>query len=62
MSTVTVPDEWPIVPVIAINRYPLFPGFIKRIIVSFLFFKNFGAFFFPYYGIGSISVVLHKLQ
>uniref|UniRef100_A0A1I8ACN6 Lon protease homolog, mitochondrial n=1 Tax=Steinernema glaseri TaxID=37863 RepID=A0A1I8ACN6_9BILA len=30
-STITVPDNWPNVPVIAINRYPLFPGFIKKV-------------------------------
>ena len=30
-STQTVPDVWPDVPLIAINRYPLFPGFIKKV-------------------------------
>ncbi|KAK0427714.1 hypothetical protein QR680_010385 [Steinernema hermaphroditum] len=30
-STITVPDNWPNVPLIAINRYPLFPGFIKKV-------------------------------
>uniref|UniRef100_A0A0K0EES4 Lon protease homolog, mitochondrial n=1 Tax=Strongyloides stercoralis TaxID=6248 RepID=A0A0K0EES4_STRER len=27
----TIPDVWPDVPIIAINRYPLFPGFIKKV-------------------------------
>ncbi|PIO62705.1 putative endopeptidase La [Teladorsagia circumcincta] len=31
MSTINIPDVFPIVPVIAINRYPLFPGFIKKV-------------------------------
>uniref|UniRef100_A0A914ZSH4 Lon protease homolog, mitochondrial n=1 Tax=Parascaris univalens TaxID=6257 RepID=A0A914ZSH4_PARUN len=31
MSTITVPENWPIVPIIAVNRYPLFPGFIKKV-------------------------------
>ncbi|VDK44271.1 unnamed protein product [Anisakis simplex] len=31
MSTITVPENWPIVPVIAVSRYPLFPGFIKKV-------------------------------
>ncbi|CAI4221214.1 unnamed protein product [Auanema sp. JU1783] len=31
MSTIEVPDSFPIVPIIAINRYPLFPGFIKKV-------------------------------
>uniref|UniRef100_A0A183VAQ1 Lon N-terminal domain-containing protein n=1 Tax=Toxocara canis TaxID=6265 RepID=A0A183VAQ1_TOXCA len=31
MSTITVPENWPIVPIVAINRYPLFPGFIKKV-------------------------------
>ncbi|TKR63399.1 hypothetical protein L596_027235 [Steinernema carpocapsae] len=30
-STITVPENWPNVPMIAINRYPLFPGFIKKV-------------------------------
>ncbi|KAI6179410.1 Lon protease-like protein, mitochondrial [Aphelenchoides besseyi] len=30
-STVTVPDFFPNVPIIAINRFPLFPGFIKKV-------------------------------
>uniref|UniRef100_A0A7E4UVC6 Lon protease homolog, mitochondrial n=1 Tax=Panagrellus redivivus TaxID=6233 RepID=A0A7E4UVC6_PANRE len=30
-STVTVPEMYPDVPVIAISRYPLFPGFIKKV-------------------------------
>ncbi|CAB3408936.1 unnamed protein product [Caenorhabditis bovis] len=31
MSTIQVPAEYPIVPILAINRYPLFPGFIKKV-------------------------------
>lgn len=31
LSPVTIPDEFPNVPIIAINRYPLFPGFIKKV-------------------------------
>ncbi|CAI5437592.1 unnamed protein product [Caenorhabditis angaria] len=31
MSPISVPAEMPIVPIIAINRYPLFPGFIKKV-------------------------------
>ncbi|ETN73117.1 hypothetical protein NECAME_18515, partial [Necator americanus] len=31
MSTINVPDVFPIVPLLAINRYPLFPGFIKKV-------------------------------
>ncbi|VDL78288.1 unnamed protein product [Nippostrongylus brasiliensis] len=31
MSTINIPDVFPIVPLIAINRYPLFPGFIKKV-------------------------------
>uniref|UniRef100_A0A0N4ZID6 Lon protease homolog, mitochondrial n=1 Tax=Parastrongyloides trichosuri TaxID=131310 RepID=A0A0N4ZID6_PARTI len=27
----TIPEVWPEVPIIAINRYPLFPGFIKKV-------------------------------
>ncbi|MCP9257867.1 Lon protease-like, mitochondrial [Dirofilaria immitis] len=34
MSTITVPEVWPIVPVIAISRRPLFPGFITRVTVA----------------------------
>jgi len=30
-SPVTVPEVWPEVPIIAINRHPLFPGFIKKV-------------------------------
>jgi len=30
-STVTVPDVWPILPIIAVNRHPVFPKFIKII-------------------------------
>src|SRR5690348_8998698 len=35
-TIITVPDVWPNVPVIAINRYPLFPGFIKKVDVCLL--------------------------
>ncbi|KAL6730951.1 hypothetical protein Aduo_001869 [Ancylostoma duodenale] len=31
MSTINIPDVFPIVPLLAINRYPLFPGFIKKV-------------------------------
>ncbi|KAJ1374700.1 Lon protease mitochondrial [Parelaphostrongylus tenuis] len=31
MSTINIPDVFPIVPILAINRYPLFPGFIKKV-------------------------------
>lgn len=34
-ATVAVPEVWPQVPVIAINRNPVFPRFIKLIEVSF---------------------------
>ncbi|KAK6105904.1 endopeptidase La [Brugia pahangi] len=34
MSTITVPEVWPIVPIIAISRKPLFPGFITRVTVA----------------------------
>ncbi|EJD74597.1 ATP-dependent protease La [Loa loa] len=34
MSTITVPEVWPIVPVIAISRKPLFPGFITRVMIA----------------------------
>ncbi|ODM97770.1 Lon protease, mitochondrial [Orchesella cincta] len=30
-STTTVPDEWPILPLVAVNRNPVFPRFIKII-------------------------------
>jgi len=33
-STVTVPDEWPVLPIIAVNRHPVFPKFIKIIEVN----------------------------
>ena len=33
-SPVTVPEVWPEVPIVAINRHPLFPGFIKKVDVS----------------------------
>uniref|UniRef100_A0A914WW97 Lon protease homolog, mitochondrial n=1 Tax=Plectus sambesii TaxID=2011161 RepID=A0A914WW97_9BILA len=34
ISRVTVPENWPIVPVIAINRNPLFPGFMKKVTIT----------------------------
>lgn len=34
LAALTVPDNWPTVPVIAINRHPVFPRFIKIIEVS----------------------------
>lgn len=34
-ATMVVPEIWPNVPVIAINRNPVFPRFIKIIEVSF---------------------------
>lgn len=34
-ATMAVPEIWPSVPVIAINRNPVFPRFIKIIEVSF---------------------------
>lgn len=36
-ATVAVPEVWPQVPVIAINRNPVFPRFIKLIEVSVLY-------------------------
>lgn len=36
-ATVAVPEVWPQVPVIAINRNPVFPRFIKLIEVHFFF-------------------------
>jgi len=33
-STVTVPDVWPVVPILAVNRHPVFPKFIKIIELS----------------------------
>ena len=33
-STVTVPDLWPVVPVIAVNRHPVFPKFIKIVEIT----------------------------
>lgn len=41
-ATMTVPEVWPTVPVIAINRNPVFPRFIKIIEVrlSILFFSQ----------------------
>ena len=35
-STVTVPDVWPVVPIVAVNRHPVFPKFIKIVEVSLL--------------------------
>lgn len=34
MSAVNIPDKWPILPVIAVNRNPVFPKFIKLLEVS----------------------------
>uniref|UniRef100_A0A6G1SA24 endopeptidase La n=1 Tax=Aceria tosichella TaxID=561515 RepID=A0A6G1SA24_9ACAR len=34
LSAVNVPDKWPILPVIAVNRNPVFPKFIKLLEVS----------------------------
>uniref|UniRef100_A0A2K6VQS2 Lon protease homolog, mitochondrial n=1 Tax=Onchocerca volvulus TaxID=6282 RepID=A0A2K6VQS2_ONCVO len=34
MSTITIPEVWPIVPIIAISRKPLFPGFITRVTIA----------------------------
>lgn len=39
-ATMTVPEIWPNVPVIAINRNPVFPRFIKIIEVSFNLFTG----------------------
>ena len=33
-ATQTVPDIWPIVPVIALNKHPVFPKFIKIVEIS----------------------------
>ena len=33
-STVTVPDVWPVLPIIAVNRHPVFPKFIKIIEIN----------------------------
>jgi len=33
-ATQTVPDIWPVVPIVAVNRHPVFPKFIKIIEVS----------------------------
>jgi hypothetical protein len=32
-----IPENLPDVPIVAINRYPFFPGFIKKVDVCFLF-------------------------
>jgi Lon-like ATP-dependent protease len=37
-ATMTVPEVWPNVPVIAINRNPVFPRFIK--IIEVLYFRK----------------------
>ncbi|GMR55667.1 hypothetical protein PMAYCL1PPCAC_25862, partial [Pristionchus mayeri] len=34
LSTITVPDSYPVVPIIPIFRYPLFPTFIKRVDIT----------------------------
>jgi hypothetical protein len=31
-ATLTVPEIWPVVPVIAINKHPVFPKFIKIVV------------------------------
>jgi len=33
-STQNIPDEWPVLPVVAVNRHPVFPKFIKIVEVS----------------------------
>ncbi len=33
-ATQTIPENWPVVPVIAINRHPVFPKFIKIVEVT----------------------------
>merc|ERR1719234_2371112 len=33
-STVTIPDVWPVVPIVAVNRHPVFPKFIKIVEVT----------------------------
>lgn len=33
-ATQTVPDHWPVVPVIAVNKHPVFPKFIKIVEVT----------------------------
>ena len=38
-STVTIPDVWPVVPIIAVNRHPVFPKFIKIVEVKILIGK-----------------------
>ena len=30
----SVPDEWPILPIIAVNKHPVFPKFIKIVEVT----------------------------
>lgn len=37
-SPINIPEFWPNIPVIAINRYPLFPGFIKKVDVRNILF------------------------
>ena len=39
-STVTIPDVWPVVPIIAVNRHPVFPKFIKIVEVKILIGKK----------------------
>jgi Lon-like ATP-dependent protease len=36
MAPIQIPENFPNVPIISINRYPLFPGFIKKVDVSTL--------------------------
>merc|ERR1719232_2321517 len=33
-STVTVPEDWPVLPIVAVNRHPVFPKFIKIVEVN----------------------------
>lgn len=33
-ATQTVPEEWPVVPVVAVNRHPVFPKFVKIVEVT----------------------------
>ena len=30
----TIPDDWPILPIVAVNRHPVFPKFIKIVEIS----------------------------
>jgi len=33
-STVTVPEVWPVVPIVAVNKHPVFPKFVKIVEIS----------------------------